>query len=534
MAFDTVILNGTIVDGSGRPPYRGDVGISDRQITAIGDLADSEAEHVIDAVGHVVAPGFIDIHGHSDLTLLEDPGGESKAYQGVTTEVTGNCSFSPFPAGKAGPEFLQRQLGKTLISRIEWTWHTLDDWARDVESEGISINLAPQVGHAALRVAAGALEDRAATPDEMTEMRRLAVEAVEQGAFSLSTGLSGAPSSYASADEIVALCEAIAHYDDVFYATHARVGAGRHFSSIKEAVEIGRRAEVPVQFSHLSITEKQVHGRGPEMLEIFEKARAGGLDITYDMYPYTAGGAGLKQVVPNWAQAGSVDDYLARLRDPATRNRIRTEVAQGVRERPPRWDIWRIAFAISEANQGLVGQSVEEIAADRGVEPAEAVLQMVEAEGGNVMTLVHNRVEGDVRYFLGHSLSMIGSDGRAISPHGFYGKGRPHPRFYGTYPRVLGRYVREQPSVLLLESAVYKMTGFPAQRLGLGDRGLVEVGMVADLVVFDPESVIDNATYDEPQQYPDGIPYVFLNGVVIVDRGRHTGARPGRVLRRGG
>ncbi len=531
--LDTLILHGTIVDGTGSPSFRGDVGVSDGRIAAIGRLSNTEARRKIDARGLVVAPGFIDVHGHSDLTLFEDPGGESKTYQGVTTEVTGNCSFSPFPAGSAGPEALQKQLEKTLISRMAWTWDTLDDWADDLESNGISINVAPQVGHAALRVAVGALDDAPVDPDRLREMQSLAAQAIEQGAFSISTGLSGAPSGYASTDEIVALCQSISHYDGAFYATHARVGAGRRLSAIEEAVDIGRRAGIPVQFSHLSITERSAYGDGPRMVGIFERAGDEGLDVTYDVYPYTAAGAGLKQVVPSWAQAGTVGDYMARLRDPDTRARIREEVAAGVREVPPRWDAWLIAFARAENNQGLVGRSVEEIAAERGADPAEAVLQMVEDEGGNVMTLVHNRIESDVRHFLGHPLSMIGSDGRAISPHGFYGTGRPHPRFYGTYPRVLGRYVREQPAVLSLENAVHKMTGFPARRLGLSDRGQIEDGLAADLVVFDPKTVIDNATYDDPQRYPDGMPFVLVAGTAVIDQGRHTGARPGRVLRRG-
>ena len=533
MLFDILIRGGTVVDGTGGRRYEADIGIAGGKIEAIGPLEGAEASKRIDAVGHIVAPGFIDMHSHSDVTLLDDPGGESMAHQGVTTQVTGNCSYSPFPAGEAGPKALREHLGSTLVSTIDWTWNTLDDWAGDMESNGISINVAPQVGQGALQVAVGATDERPATQDQIREMCRLAAEAVEQGAFSLSTGLSVAPSGYASTDDVVALCEAIAHYDGVFYVTHARVGAGRHLSAIEEAVEIGHRAEIPVQFSHMAITDRRVYGHGPEMVAIIESARDQGLDITYDMYPYTAAGAGLNQTIPLWAQAGSLDEYMARLNDADTRARIRREVTVGLGGLSPLWDTWRIAFIHTEGNRGLLGLSVEQIAEERGVEPAEAVLQLVEEERGSVPTHVHNRKESDVRFFMGHELAMFGSDGRAVSPHGLYSRVLPHPRFYGTYPRVLGRYVREQPAVLSLETAVHKMSGFPAERLRLSDRGLVKEGLMADLVVFDSETVIDNATYEEPHQYPDGIEYVLVNGAVVVDGGKHTGARPGKVLRRG-
>ena len=316
MAFDVVILNGTIVDGSGAPRYKADVGVSSGRIEAIGALGNAEAARRIDAAGHVVVPGFIDIHSHSDVTLFDDPGGESKAYQGVTTEVTGNCSYTPFPAGKGGPPALQDNLGKTLIGDTRWEWDTLDDWAGALESNGISINVAPQVGNSALQIASGAIEDRPATPDEMREMKRLVAEAVEMGAFSLSTGLSVTPSAYARTDEIVALCEAIRPYEGAFYATHARVGDGKHISAIEEAIEIGQRAGVPVQFSHLAITDWRVYGDGPKMVDMFVEAREGGLDITYDMYPYTAAGAGFNQLIPLWVQAGTIEDFIARLKDP--------------------------------------------------------------------------------------------------------------------------------------------------------------------------------------------------------------------------
>ena len=533
MAFDILILNGVIVDGTGSPRYMADVGISNGRIEAIGALGHAEAARRIDAAGHVVAPGFIDMHTHSDVTLLDDPGGESKAHQGVTTEVTGNCSYSAFPAGRGGPKALQDELGKALIGDVAWEWNTLDDWANALESNGISINVAPQVGNSALQIASGAIEDRPATPDEMREMERLAAEAVEMGAFSLSTGLSVTPSAYATTDEIVALCRAIRHYEGAFYVTHARVGMGLHMSAIEEAIEIGQRAEIPVQFSHMAIIDPRVYGEGPAMIDLLVKAREGGLDITYDMYPYTAAGAGFNQLMPLWVQQGTIDDFMARLADPDTRTRVIREVAEGLGGVPPRFDTWHVAYIHSEGNRHLVGKNIVEIAEEREIGPAEVVVELMEEESGSVPTLVHNRVESDVRYFMGHELAMIGSDGSAVSPNGPYGNALPHPRFYGTHPRILGRYVRERPAVLTLEEAIHKMTGFPARRMVMKDRGLVKEGLTADLVVFDPDTVIDNATWENPHQYPDGIPYVLVNGVPVVDEGKHTAARPGRVLRRG-
>ena len=539
MAFDTLIKNGTIIDGTGRLRYDADVGIRGGKIEAIGSLEDAEAGRIVDAEGLIVAPGFIDMHSHSDMSLFDDPGGESKVHQGVTTEVTGNCSYSPFPLGPASAA----NIG--MGWKFEWgEWSDLNGWAERLEANGMSINIAAQLGQAALQIAVGANEDRPATRDEMREMQRLAAEAIEQGAFSLSTGLSLSPSGYMSTEELVELCRAIAHYEDVFYVTHARVGAGRHLLAIEEAIEIGQKGGLPVQFSHLAIgsqpdmggwrkPQADPVGRGPEMMELFENARDGGLDITYDSYPYTAGQAGVDQTVPNWAQAGGIETYMARLRDPEMRARIRDEVRAGLGGVRPLWDTWIIAEVSSDANKGLVGRSIAEIAAEREVEPAEAALQIEEEEGSAVSAVVHNRSERDVRFFLSHPLGMIGSDGLAISPTGVHGSEQHHPRFYGTYPRILGRYVREQ-SIMSLETAVEKMSGMPAERLGLKDRGRVEEGLVADLAIFDPDTVIDRSTFEDPHQLAGGVPHVFVAGEPVVSDGAHTGARPGRVLRRGG
>ena len=534
MAFDTLIRGGTVVDGSEQPRFRADVGVSNGKIEAVGRLDRAEAARVIDAVGLVVAPGFIDMHSHSDVTLLDDPGGESKAHQGVTTEVTGNCSYSPFPSGRAAPGDLQEIMGFTMASETEWDWTTMDEWANRVDSNGVAINVVAQLGQSALRIAVGATDDRPATRDEVRAMKRLAEESIEQGAFSITTGLTITPSCYAPTEEIVELCKSVARYNGAFYATHARSGPGLHLTMIEEAAEIGRRAGLPVQFSHLAITESYLFGRGHELIGVFERARSEGVDIVFDMYPYTAAGIDLHQVIPVWVREGGVEETMARLADPATRDRARSETTQGADGREsPNWDSIVISSVFTERNADAVGLSIRQISEDTGEDPAETVLRLMHEERDVVSAVIHNRVEGDVRYFLSQPMGMIGSDGNAISPNGRLASTVPHPRFYGTYPRVLGRYVRELPAVMTLEQAVYKCAGFPAQRLGLRDRGLMREGFVADLVVFDPDTVIDMATFEQPQQYPGGIPYVIVAGTPIVWEGKNTGARPGRVLRRG-
>lgn len=524
-----------VVDGSGRPRFQADVGLSSGRIEAVARLDRTEAARVIDATGLVVAPGFIDIHSHSDVTLLDDPGGESKAHQGVTTEVTGNCSYSPFPSGDAAPGDLQEIMGFTMASETEWDWTTMDEWASRMEADGVGINVAAQLGQSALRIAVGAIDDRPATPDELRAMKWLAEESIEQGAFSITTGLTITPSCYAPTEELVEICMSVARYDGAFYATHARSGPGLHLAMIEEAADIGRLADMPVQFSHLAITESYLYGRGHELIGVFERARSEGVDIVFDMYPYTAAGIDLHQVAPVWVREGGTDQTMARLADPSTRDRARRETAEGADGREsPNWESIVISSVLTEKNADAVGRSVRQISDDAGEDPAETVLRLMHEERDVVSAVIHNRVEGDVRYFLSQPMGMIGSDGNAISPKGRLADTVPHPRFYGTYPRVLGRYVREQPAVMTLEEAVYKCAGFPAQRLGLKDRGLIREGLAADLVVFDPDTVIDRATFEQPQQYPDGIPYVIVNGTPVVWGGKNTGARPGRVLRRGG
>ncbi len=448
--------------------------------------------------------------------------------------MTGNCSYSPFPIGPAGYQPMRALFGPELGSDRPWDWVDLDGWADRHHEIGISMNLAPLLGHSALRVAAGVTDDRPPTADELATMRRLAAQSVEQGAFGLSTGLTLPPSSYALTAELVSLAEAIAPYRHAFYASHARVWAGQHVAAVEEAAQIGREAGIPVEFSHIAIIDKRSFGRSDQMTAVVDRAIADGLDMTFDVYPYTAAGTGLSQFVPEWAQAGGVEAMLARFRDPPTRARVRVDAAKGwFRGMPWDWDSLVISDIGSDANRPLIGRSLAQAAVIRGEDPLDTFLALIDEEDNSVAVVAHNRFEDDMRAFLAHDAAMVGSDGTAISPTGIHGAPQqPHPRYYGTFPRILGRYVRDTP-VLDLETAIWKMTGFPARRLGLRDRGVLAEGLAADVVVFDPLTIVDQATFESPHRFPIGIDAVIVNGETVVRAGVHTGARSGRILRRG-
>lgn len=529
MLLDILIINGSVIDGTGKLRYQADVGIVEGRIEIVGKAENLNSTKVIDASGLIISPGFIDMHTHSDLTLLDDPGGDSKIHQGVTTEVVGNCGYSPFPVGPDGHGILNRSPNENF----DWNWRDLDGWASQLESQGVSMNVAPQLGHGSIRKAARLTEDRCPSRDELKTMRSLVEESIEQGAFSMSTGLTGAPGMYADTDEIVALAEVMSGYDNAFYVTHARVWGGNHIGAIQEAMDIGFRAQVPVQFSHMAIIDPRAYGDGEQMIDVIEKARSDGLDATYDVYPYTAAGSGLAQSLPSWLQVGGDQEMLRIMRTKEGRKRALLDMKKGhFRGLPWDFDSVVIAQVGSKTSENLIGKSVEEIAKDRKADPIETYLDLVDEEDNKIGAVFHNRVESDVVYFLTHELAMIGSDGNAISPVGAYSRDKPHPRFYGTHPRVLGRYVREK-SYLSLECAIQKMTNMPATRLGLKNRGTIERNYMADLVVFDPDKIVDTATFDDPHNLAEGISYVIVGGEIVVSKGKHTNAKPGRVLRRG-
>jgi N-acyl-D-amino-acid deacylase len=529
---DLLFRDVTLIDGTGAPARAADVAVTDDRITMVADPDPARtAEQVVDGRGRVLAPGFIDLHTHSDLTLLADGLGESKLLQGVTTEVPGNCSFAPFPI-----EPSRLVLHVDHLSTINFDhdpagsdvhWNDFDGYARALADAGLGLNVAPLAGHGTLRVAAMGVEDRPATPAELDRMRKDLAVSLEQGAWGMSTGLTLVPSTYGSLEEVVALAEVLAERG-ALYATHGRTaGTGRGPGGIEEAVAVGRASGVSVQQSHMAINDPSRWGRADEQLAILDSARAEGVDIFHDVYPYVASSSALTQYLPSWLLEGGTEAMRGRLADPAQRTRALADMHKGwFGGIPWLWD----RFMVSAAPDGRgVGQTLEHLAAERGADPYELTLDLCAEYGHEIHVVLFYRVEEDVEAFLAHPLATVASDGNAMPMLG-HGTAH-HPRSYGTFPRVLGRYVRERKTLPLVD-AIRKMTGEPARRLGLKDRGTVTEGRVADLVLFDPAVVTDRADFGTPPQAPLGIDVVVVNGTVMVDHGTISAARPGRVLRK--
>ncbi|HEV2123670.1 MAG TPA: D-aminoacylase [Chloroflexota bacterium] len=522
--MDIILAGGLVVDGTGAPAYRADVGIADRKIAAIGDLTSADAAVRLEASGCVVAPGFVDPHTHSDLPLLVNPEAHSKIRQGVTTEVIGNCGSSPAPiAGPFAGEIRARSGSQQV--QAEWNWETFGEYLDRLDAARPSVNVVPLAGHVTLRTAAMGVEHRPATPEELGRMQDLLAEALAAGAFGMSSGLMTPPSSYADTEELVALAGTLRRHDALYF-THIRGEGDTLFRATAEANEVGERARVPVQIAHHKAAFRPNWGRMPHATKLSEWAVDRGVDVQFDVYPYTAGSAGLTQLLPDWVHAGGRQAMLGRIGDPANRSRMREEILAFGRE----WDRIYVTSVQSEKNRPLEGKTLAEIGQEWRMEPVDALFELLLQEQARAGMLHFIMDDSDVEHVLRHPLSMIGSDGSSLAKDGPLGRGKPHPRSYGCFPRVLGHYVREK-RLLTLEHAVQKMTGAPAARLGLEPKGMLRWGMDADVVVFDPNTVRDTATFAEPHQYAAGIHHVLVNGEITVRDGEHTGARAGRVLR---
>ncbi len=528
--YDLLIINGRIIDGTGSPWFEGSLAVKDGKIVDVGHLPQAAAERVIDAKGLVVAPGFIDLHSHSDFTLLVDGSAQSKIRQGVTTEILGESASAAPVLGPVVPDFDKnlRPLG------VHRDWTTYAEYFARLERQGISLNIASYVGSGQVRNCVLGNVNRAPTTDELDKMKSLVAQAMRDGTIGLSSGLIYPPNSFAKTGELIELAKVAAKYGGI-YASHIRSESEMSSAAIDEAIEISEKAGLPSHIFHFKIYGRANWGHMREQIARIQAARDRGLDITANQYPYIAAMTGLEMCIPAQFQEGTSEEFVARLKDPKVRAEIRRAIEHGL----PGWGDnevksvggWHgvlVASLQKPENKQYEGKRMDEVARLIGKDPLDALCDLLISEGGSAEAVYFGMSEADVRLAMQQPWVGIGSDGEAVNPHmAFIGK--PHPRFYGTFPRVLGHYVREE-EVLSLPEAIRKMTSFSAAITGLSDRGVLRPGMAADITIFDPKTVADKATFESPLRYAMGIEYVIVNGKVVVEKGEHTGAEPGRVL----
>ena len=520
--LDLLITGGRIIDGTGSPFYYGSIGVEGDRVRVLrGDVSSVQARRVIDASGCVVCPGFIDLHAHSGLMILADPNHEPKVRQGITTELVGvdGNSYAPFTSQEDFDSFVELNSGLDGSPKLPGRWSTVAEYLNMFDGK-VSVNVAYIIGNSPLRICAVGWGDRKATGDELEYMKSLLREGMEEGAFGLSTGLDYPPGSYADTEELIELSREAGRLGGIYH-THVRNTLGDRFlDPIKEAIDIGRRGELPAHVTHL-YQRVPVRGSADSLLELVEDARDEGLDVTFDSYPYVYGSTRLLIVIPQWAHDGGPGKLKEVLRSPEARERLKKEIGP----RSAGWDQMWLTYFKKPHNKKYEGRSVAAVAEAMGMDEVDAICDLLLDEdlqtsfvmaGSNGMTL---------HKFVAHPLSMVGTDALLIGDY-------PSPRTYGSYPFILSQYVREE-KFLSLSDAIRKMTSFAAQRLGLRGRGVLRDGMYADIVVFNPETVSSPATRANPKQYPVGIEYVIVNGSIVVEKGRHTGVMAGRALRRG-
>ena len=498
--YDLIIRGGKVVDGSGNPWYHADIAIKNDRIAEIGQLSNHEAKRVIDAHGLVVAPGFIDPHTHALRGIFEVPNAESALLQGVTTLTEGNDGSSPYP---------------------------IDRHYADIDNLRISPNWAVFVGQGTIRQRVIGFGLRKATPDEMERMKQMVRDAMEQGALGISTGLFYVPGSFTSTEEVIELSKVAAEYNGI-YISHIREEAAQLIDSVQETIRIGEEANIPVQITHHKVIGVENWGASIESLRLVDEARKRGVDVTIDQYPYTASQTSINALIPQWAQAGGREEMLSRINSAETYSTIKNEVVAKILYDRGGGDPKNVFISRNSWDPDMAGKNLAELAIDAGLEPtpenaADVVFDII--RGGGATAVYHAIGPEDVDRIMQHPATAIGSDG----PVGVFGEGAPHPRQYGTFARVLGLYVRER-KILSLEEAIRKMSSQSARRLGIHDRGLITKGYFADIAIFDPDEIIDKATFENPHQYAIGTKFVLVNGAVVVENGQHTGARPGRIL----
>ncbi|UCE55491.1 MAG: D-aminoacylase [Desulfobacterales bacterium] len=541
MGFDTIIQNGNIIDGTGNPWYRADIGINSGKISKIGALKRGDAKEKIDASDLVVCPGFIDMHSHSDAAIYFDNTLPSTIRQGITTSLVGNCgdNLAPIPPEKK-EEYLKLYavFAPPGVSFLSIPWNTFGEYLDYMEQHRCVANSAHLVGFGTVRVAGGpGFEDRPPTDEEIKCMQSFVTEAMENGAFGISTGLIYAPQAYAKTDEIIALAKIVAKCGGI-YCSHIRGEGATVVEAVNEVIEITEKSGCTGgHIAHHKVAGKSYWGKSRETLRLMQDANARGTSITCDQYPYNRGMTSLITLLPPWVHEGGLEKLIKRLKNSDDRIRIKKDVQRGIEG----WENWikdggfdciYIASVKTEKWRAVEGKNLSEITRLKGkADEWETLFDLLIDENGEVSMTVELMNEEDIRRIMTGRYTMIGTDAWGVNPSGILRHGKPHPRYYGTYPRILGKYVREE-GVLTLENAIRKMTSFPAQRLGLLDRSLLKEGMWADVVVFDPDTVMDKATYLDPHQFPEGILHVLVNGQIVVANGKQTGRLPGKVLRR--
>ena len=516
--YDLLVKGGRVIDGTGNPWFKADIAVDDGLIEDIGHLANG-ADTVIDAEGLIVSPGFIDTHSHSDLFLLSEPEAKAKIMQGVTTEIIGQDGLGEAPITDNWIKDWRRYLsGLNGDPNIDWDWRSIGEYLEALEKSSPSLNVATLVGHGNIRVCTMGMENRPPDESELEAMRQKLEKSIATGALGMSTGLIYPPCSYSQTDELIELCRVVSENSGVF-VVHMRNEGDHLLQSIAEVVTIGDEARVPVHISHFKSSGVRNHGKSVDALNALEEARRKGVEATFDQYPYTAGSTFLSSLLPTWTHEGGTEVLLQRLSDAETRNRIKRELKSGG-TRVTDWDKLLVTSVKTNKNKWLEGKTVRDIAASRGRDEEDTLMDIILEEENAVAMASFTMSESDVENIMAHPYGMVCSDGILI--------GKPHPRVYGAFPRVLGRYVRN--GTLRLEEAVRKMTSYPACTFGL-NRGILKPGFPADITVFDPVKILDKATYEDPRRYPDGIHHVIVNGVLTVYGGKHTRARAGRIHR---
>jgi N-acyl-D-amino-acid deacylase len=527
--MDLLIRNGLLIDGTGRPGVRGDLAIADGRIAALGTDISLDARRVISADGLAVTPGFIDIKTHSDFTLPINPKAESKVRQGVTTEIIGHCGFSVAPVLPGKVDLLRDYLSPSA-PWLPFRETTFGDYLATFPPT--AVNAGMLVGHNTLRLMVMGMDARPPSAQELGQEIALAEEAFDAGALGLSSGLFTAPGSYAEPAEMLALCRVVKRYNGGYF-THLRDESNKVIEAVEEAITVARECRVHVEIVHFKCSGADNWGKAARVLDMLADARAQGIDIDCDAYPYTAGSNPLKNLLPQWVQAGGVAAMLERLVLAQTRTRIRADIARdGLNNwgRIASWD--DVQISVSPHLPQFAGRSIAALAAERGQDPIDTLADYLIEDRGATRVLVTSIAEDDVRTIVRSPEALVGSDGNCVATYGIVAQGLPHPRFYGTFPRVVGHYASEL-GLLPLETAIHKMTGATARALRLRDRGMLRQGACADIAMFDPGDFKDRATYADPHQYPSGArTTVIVNGVVVVDNATHTGALPGKVLRR--